>query len=92
MSRSESSFIREMVFLHSALWDADVKACTPAAILDNEDKDHLLRMAEQRDGRSHLHGVAIPALPTFGLLSCDVQTNFFLVLAAIILGFSVVCI
>lgn len=61
MNKSGCIFIRELLFLHSALWAADVTASAPAAILENEDKGHWLGVAEQRDGRNHLHGVAIPA-------------------------------
>lgn len=61
MRKSGIIFRRGELFLHSALWVADVMASAPAAILDNEDKGHMLGMAEQRGGRCCLHRVAIPA-------------------------------
>lgn len=82
-----------MVFLHSALWAADVMASAPAAILHNEERGHLLGMAEREmEGTIFMELPYQPALPAFGLLSQDREIDFFLVLATIILGLSVVCI
>ena len=87
MSKSETIFIREMVFCHSALWAANVMASAPAAVLGNKERGHLLEMEET----VFMDLPYQPALPTFGLLSHDKEIDFFLILATIILGFSVGC-
>lgn len=71
-----------MVFCHSALWAADVMASAPAAVLGHEERGHLLETL-------FMELPYQPALPTFGLLSHDKEIDFFLILATIILGFSV---
>ena len=68
-------------------------ANAPEASLDNEDKGHMPEMTEQRDGRSHLQRVAMPALHCSPLdfFYMTEKSTFFLFLATVILWFSVVC-
>lgn len=54
-------------------------ASTPAAVLGNEERGHLLEMEETL----FMELPYQPALPTFGLLSHDKEIDFFLILAAL---------